>query len=318
MQVQEISRSRAYPFLAGNRLWLVGTAVFLMLVGGSLAGCAPQDGGFERVVVTSAWQGRDEGNLSDGCFTGENDLSGTVQVQGRERSFISRVPASYTAGTPHDLVVAFHGRTNPNTRVRGYYDLEEALPDAIILYPSALPDGDAFRWSDPGDPPGQLRDYAFLEALISDVGDIVCLDLERVFVVGHSLGASFANSIACHRGGLVRAVASVAGGLHGSGECTGGAAALLIHHPADRLTPFSEGLRARDALLLANGLEPPPVPASEPELTALGCERYGPDSPYPVLWCAHSDSSGPGGRYYPHTWPDAAPQAIARFFRDLP
>ena len=76
----------------------------------------------------------------------------------------------------------------------------------------------------------------------------ICVDLDAVFVVGHSLGASFANSLACARGGQVRAVGSVAGGIDGT-ACTGRAAALLLHNPADRAVPISEGLRARDALL---------------------------------------------------------------------
>lgn len=308
-------------------------SLFVMLLAGFLAGCAPSGSGlgngsgsgsgsdsdseFERTSLTSPWHDGETENLSDGCFTSADAMPDSVEVHGRTRYFIARVPSPSAPGTPLDLIVAFHGRTNSNAQVRRYYDLEEVLPDAVILYPSALPDGNAFRWSDPGDSPRDLRDFAFLEALIVRVGAAVCLDLERVFVVGHSLGASFANSIACHRGGQVRAVASVAGGLHGGSECEGGTAALLIHHPEDRLTPFNEGIRARDSLLIANGLTGPPVPASEPELMALGCERYGPDSPHPVLWCAHSDSSGPGGRYYPHTWPDAAPLAIARFFGDL-
>ena len=46
----------------------------------------------------------------------------------------------------------------------------------------------------------------------------------------------------------MRSVGSVAGGIDGT-ACTGRAAALLLHNPADRAVPISESLRARDALL---------------------------------------------------------------------
>jgi polyhydroxybutyrate depolymerase len=310
------------------------SAAGLTLLAVLLAACAPLESRPEHLSLASlaaAWTGetdrsRDsawtagthEGRPSPGCQAGGSaEPPASVTVRGRERSFIARVPGGYTGAEPHDLIVAFHGRTNPNTSVQDYFELDEALPNAIILYPIALPDGVGFRWSDPGDVPAELRDYAFLDALLVAFGGAFCVDLERVFVVGHSLGASFANSVACHRGGVVRAVASVAGGIEGR-ECDGGVAAMVIHHPEDGLVPIAEGLRARDAFLAANGLGGHPVPASEPELLALGCQRYGRDAPDPVIWCEHDDSSSYGGAYYPHTWPDAASTAIARFFRDLP
>lgn len=291
---------------------------FIVVAAALLLACAPREGAREQLALTNAWSDSQPLNTSPGCGkTESSDAPTSVAVRGRERSFIAHIPESYTAGRPHELVVAFHGRTNPNTQVRGYFGLEEALPEAIILYPSALDAQGGFRWSDPGDRPADLRDYALLDALLVAYGTELCLDLERVFVVGHSLGASFANSVACHRGGTVRAVASVAGGIEETG-CDGGAAAMVIHHPEDRLVPIGAGERARDAFLAANGLPLVPVAASEPELRALNCLRYGGDSPDPVIWCPHDHAITYGGRYYPHNWPDAVAPAIARFFGDLP
>jgi hypothetical protein len=49
------------------------------------------------------------------------------------------------------LIFAFHGRTNPNTQVRTYYDIEEASRgNAIIIYPLGLPEeGPSRGWSNP-------------------------------------------------------------------------------------------------------------------------------------------------------------------------
>ena len=266
----------------------------------------------------STWQTGAPQDLSAGCSARNTPAPPeNLSLRGVERNFITRLPQGYTPGEPHDLVVAFHGRTNPNSQVRGYYDIDESLPDAIIVYPSALPFGNGFRWSDPGDSAETLRDYELFDALVGRFAAQYCLDLARVFVVGHSLGASFANSVACHRGQVVRAVASVAGGIEGT-NCDGGAAALIIHHPKDMLVPISNGHQVRDAFVEANGLAGAPIPASKPELAELGCLRYGADSPDPVLWCVHDFATTRGGRYYPHNWPDATAPAIARFFGDLP
>lgn len=239
-------------------------------------------------------------------------------VDGQERTVLARVPEGAEL-LPRDLVIVFHGRTNDAARVRRYFHLDEALPEAVIAYPSALPTGaGTFSWSAPGDPPRGLRDFALVEAIIDAFGRAQCLDLQRVFVVGHSLGASFANDVACRLGGRIRAVASVAGGLQGSG-CVGGAAALLLHHPDDRLVPVSVGEHVRDAFRTANGLAAAPAaPATHPALAALRCVRYGSDdAENPVLWCPHGDATAPGGRYYPHTWPDGAAAAIRAFLANL-
>ena len=240
-------------------------------------------------------------------------------VHGQERTVLARVPEGADL-VPRDLVIVFHGRTNDAARVRRYVHLDEALPEAVIVYPRALPAAaGTFSWSAPGDPPDRLRDFALVEAIVEAFGRARCIDLKRVFVVGHSLGASFANDVACRFGGRIRAVASVAGGLQGA-ACVGGAAAMLLHHPDDRLVPVSAGQRVRDAFRAANGLGgAPAVPATHPALAALRCVRFGSaDAANPMVWCPHADATAPGGRYYPHTWPDGAAAAIAAFFSSLP
>jgi polyhydroxybutyrate depolymerase len=240
-------------------------------------------------------------------------------VGGRERTFLARVPDA-PSNAPRDLVIAFHGRTNDAARVRRYFGLDEAVPEAIIVYPRALPNGrGSFAWAAAGDPPDQLRDFAFVDALIDAVGRTACVDLGRVFVVGHSLGAYFANDVACRMGDRIRAVASVAGGLQGDG-CAGGAAALLVHHPDDRLVSIDAGIAARDAFRSANGLAAvPSVPVAGGPLARLRCERHGGASAAnPVVWCPRDDATTPRSGRDPHTWPVGAAAAIGAFFASLP
>jgi polyhydroxybutyrate depolymerase len=260
----------------------------------------------------------DAGALTPACDTAVVHTTPTHVVVGdQERGFLARVPDGVRS-TPRDLVIAFHGRTNDAARARRYFRLDAALPEAIIVYPRARPAAPgSFAWSDPGDAPEGLRDFALVDAIIDAFGAAHCIDLARVFVVGHSLGASFANDVACRLGDRIRAVASVAGGVQG-GPCTDPTAALILHHPDDHLVPLSSGERARDAFLAAHGLDAEPAStATHPALARLGCVRYD-DPRHPVVWCLHDDATAPGGRHDPHTWPDGAAEAIAVFFAGLP
>lgn len=219
------------------------------------------------------------------------------EVAGRTREAIVALPDGYDASHSHALVIAFHGRTSDNARVRSYFGLEDvASQPTIYVYPAGLTDkGGAFTWSDPADSSSRLRDFAFFDKILDRLGKTYCIDLDAVFVVGHSLGASFANSLACARAGRIRGVASVAGGISPS-RCQSDVAVLLLHNPADKAVPISEGLRARE-VLLGNSLEL--HEKAEERLGAFDCEEYraGAD---PLVWCPYHQSTSRFGRYYPH------------------
>jgi polyhydroxybutyrate depolymerase len=240
-----------------------------------------------------------------------------VVLEGRERNLIADLPAGYDPRHPHRLVVAFHGRTNDNAQVRAYYGLEQPAGDpTIFVYPLALRQADGtFSWSDPGDSSGSLRDYALFDTIVARFARDYCIDPDGIFVVGHSLGASFVNSLACARGDLIRGVGSVAGGVQRS-RCRGSVAALVLHNPADKLVPFSEGERARDSLVAQNGQD---EAAAEPtEVGPFECERFAAHDPAnPVLWCPHHQDQTSRGRYYPHQWPSGTGEAIMDFFETL-
>ena len=245
---------------------------------------------------------------SSGCGT-VKPLPDTVTVGGVQRSFITSSSEVNDESTPQRLVFGFHGRTSTNAQVRRYYGLEP-YPDTVFVYPSGLPEGGGFSWANAEGTP----DYALFDALLDAFARDTCVDLARVFVVGHSLGASFANSLGCARSDRIRGVGSLGGGISAEG-CRGKTAALVLHNPADRLVPFSEGERVRDEFLAQNGLSGPAV-ATEP--AAFNCVRYGDATEhFPVSWCPHTFDYAYDGTYYPHTWPRGTGQVIMAFFNGL-
>jgi polyhydroxybutyrate depolymerase len=252
--------------------------------------------------------------LSPGCGTPPQRPPETFEVAGQERGAIVVLPDDYRADRPHALIFAFHGRTNDNAQARRYFGLEKAPNGPTIhIYPAGLPDRTGrFTWADPGDPPDALRDFALFDAMLDRIASAYCVDQGAVYVVGHSLGASFANSLACARADRIRGLAAVAGGIAPS-DCSGEVAALLLHNPRDRAVPLREGERARDVLLgePSDLLEP-----SRRRFAGFDCNRYG-NEVYPLLWCLHGQDFTKRGRFYPHQWPRGATAAILRFFATL-
>ncbi len=237
-------------------------------------------------------------------------------IDGRIRHYITNIPNGYNKDKPVSLVFAFHGRTNPNTQVRTYYKVEEASNNkAIFIYPAGLPEeGPNRNWSDPGDKSSELRDFELFDQLLEEFSNNYCIDTDKVYVIGHSLGAWFTNNLSCARGNKIRAIGSVGGGTT-INECTGPVAAIIMHNPLDRLAPFSSGETARNQLITQNQCSSSTASTNP---TNLKCVEYqGCNNIAPLKWCPHNDSTEWGGAYYPHTWPDGAGSEIWKFFESL-
>lgn len=253
---------------------------------------------------------------SKGCGkTPPKTVPNSSKVDGVERSYITVLPDDYEKDEPKKLIFAFHGRTNSNAEVRKYYKMEQAAGnEAIIVYPSGLPTNSSPRhWQDTGDKASEIRDYALFDQLLEEFSENYCVDLDEVYVVGHSLGAWFTNSLACFRGEAIRGVGTIGGGTS-LGECTGPVAAMIWHNPEDQQVPFKDGEQARDQYLEQNQCSSKSL-SVEPKMG--NCVEYqGCYEDSPTLWCPHSVNND-GRGYYPHTWPNGAGEEIWEFFKEL-
>ncbi len=254
-------------------------------------------------------------NLSEGCGKVSRDVRTTLTVNGIERSFLLTEPNDASPRDPLPLIVAFHGRTNSNEQIRRYFGLDRAADNYYIAYPAALQkETGTFHWSDPGDKLSTLRDIAFFDAIVEEIGNAHCIDLDRIYTVGHSLGAWMANSVACARGDVVRASATV-GGSAMIAPCAGPSAAMIINNPDDTLSPHKGVEAVRDHRLKTNACGPKTADAPP---ASLLCKEYTDcDGGNTVVWCPHELDRDERGTYYPHWWPDGTGQAIINFFDDL-
>lgn len=253
-------------------------------------------------------------NRSPGCGETIIQSSLTLQVQGQERTFLLTSPRRYTQTKAHPLIIAFHGRTNSNEQVRKYYGFDKAATEFFIAYPAAISNGKSYSWSDVSSTATMPRDLEFFDEMIEHIAERYCIDMDRIYLAGHSLGAWVASGIACVRGGVVRGVATV-GGAAVLPNCTGPVAAMIINNPKDASSPQKTAEQMRDQRLQQNSCL---VQTAAADPKSLSCITYPKcDGGNVVTFCPHTIDTERDGTYYPHVWPPGAGQAITEFFRQL-
>lgn len=247
------------------------------------------------------------GTPSPGCTAADAPPRGvhesSLAVGARTRTFLLSVPETYDAhAQPWPLVVALHGRTGTPRSLRGYLGVEQATDGhAIVVYPAGLRVTDrrgrsTTRWDTHGDG----VDVAFFDALLAELGRRYCIDLGRVFVVGHSAGAVMANELTCHRGTSLRAAAIVAGSGPWSRACTAAPSVWITHGRRDADVAWSYGERTRDRWISLARCAP------DAHDDGNGCTHWeGCADDARVTFCAHDGDHGP---------PDFTGPAVWRFF----
>ncbi|MCY1058238.1 hypothetical protein [Nannocystis sp. SCPEA4] len=238
-------------------------------------------------------------------FTGA--MPQTIDAAGMQRDYDLVIPADYDPNTAYPLVFAWHGRGGNGELARLYFKVEEASAgQAVFVYPDALPladmDGQTGWDLDPAN-----EDVALFDAILADVSSRLCIDSARIFSTGHSFGGYMSNTLGCARGGIVRAIAPVAGGGPFF-PCTGQVAAWVAHGTGDTTVPFSQGEGARDHWLSTNSCGDATAPVEPAPCVAYDDCADG----FPVHWCQH-DEPDLGG----HGWPAWAGPAIWEFFAAL-
>jgi len=174
----------------------------------------------------------------------------TMNVAGLDRTYIVYLPQGVSPSTPVPLVFVHHGYTMAASDmydITGYTQLADREHIAVVF-----PDGQAgphssgAPWnvgsnvcpSTSGAPPDATGDdFAFLDAMKSDVSQDQCLDRAHIFVTGFSMGGYFSHQVGCMRSDI-RAVAPHSGGTHALDDCPVAHKPILILHGAsDPLIP---------------------------------------------------------------------------------
>jgi polyhydroxybutyrate depolymerase len=212
--------------------------------------------------------------------------TGSLTVDGLERTYVVHVPLSYHGAYPVPLVLVFHGGGGSAERMvelTGFNTLSDEK-GFIVVYPNGVEN----HWND-----GRLLqkyrahrenidDVAFVSALIDHLTEEYHIDELRIYAAGISNGAMMCCRLACELSERLAGIAMVAGAMPEelSSRCS----------PS---TPVS--------VVLINGTEDPLVLWEGGEIT-IGRQRLGKTvsvSDTVQFWVIHNTCSPPVGTWLP-------------------
>ena len=142
---------------------------------------------------------------------GDHNMS--VNVDGKNRTFIMHVPSTYTGDKPVPLFVDYHpiggngAGQERDTKYKQYTDKE----GVIALYPDGTTNHVGRMAGSAGWNVGPCcsddDDVKFSREMIKFVETKVCIDKKRVYAAGFSMGGGMSNHVACNMADIYAAVA---------------------------------------------------------------------------------------------------------------
>jgi polyhydroxybutyrate depolymerase len=137
----------------------------------------------------------------------------SFSAAGIRRTAVLVVPSDVTKAAP--LVFAFHGHGGSGAGLERKFKIEQFWPAAIVVYPDGLT-GHKGRTDPEGKKPGWQtmvgedgdRDLAFYDMMLTTLRSKLHVDVNRLYVVGHSNGSAFTSLLLNQRGSAIAATAN--------------------------------------------------------------------------------------------------------------
>jgi polyhydroxybutyrate depolymerase len=200
----------------------------------------------DRTASTSAavGGGAAAARPSDGCGTEADvarmdpkerpgDVPQTIESGGVDRTYRLGVPAGYDPDEPAPLLLNLHGSGSNALQASVYGDVPRKAAERGFI--TVTPDAIDAKW----ELARTGRDDDFLVALVDDVEQRYCIDLDRVHVIGMSLGAWKAGLTACQHPDRFASAALVTVEVHPD-RCDP-MSVVAFHGTADGTVPYGEG-----------------------------------------------------------------------------
>jgi len=257
------------------------------------------------------------------------DHTRTLQVDGRERSYLVHIPPKHDPKQPTPVVLAFHGGGGNAEQMVRFCGLNEKADKEgfIVVYPSGTGRFEKMLTWNGGNCCGyaqwnKVDDVAFTRALLDDLAKFANVDPKRVYATGMSNGAIMCYRLASELSDRIAAIAPVSGPM-GTEKCSPRRPVAVIHFHGtdDQYAPF-EGGKGRGvsqtdfysvehsirAWVKANGCPEMPVVTDLPDKADDGMKvqrkTYGPGSDGAEVVLVEIKGGG-------HTWPGRDP--VVRF-----
>ena len=136
-----------------------------------------------------------------------------VTVDGKKRTFIMHIPSAYKGDKPVPLVIDYHpiGGSGNGEYGSSPYKAKTDPEGVITLYPdgTSKPGGMGNGWN-VGPCCSNDDDVKFSYAMIDKLKEIACIDPQRIYATGFSMGGGMSNHVACMMSDVFAAVAPAA------------------------------------------------------------------------------------------------------------
>jgi polyhydroxybutyrate depolymerase len=186
---------------------IAATIVTLSLAVGAACGSSA-DTTSETATTTTSQLARPSSGCArpDAAFAAVG-AAGTISNNGTDRAFTLEVPPDSPADQPLPLVIDMHGALMDRGSIETMSRFSElgAREGFVVITPQALGDKPIWDLSPSG------RDVSYVEGLIDDVEQKLCIDTARVYLTGFSMGGMMSMVLACRQPERYAAIAPVAG-----------------------------------------------------------------------------------------------------------
>ena len=215
------------------------------------------------------------------------DLDATNKPKVRDRIYYVRLPTTYDVSTPYRVV--YIGTGCGGTTAANVFNINVAsMEHAILVAPMPLNEfGQCF------DEVVMSVEYPFFDALHKVIENTYCVDTAHQFYAGFSTGAWFGNMLGCVFPDVLRAYATVQGGLPPLPTCKDHPIAnFTIADTLETGNPYMSNVMASERVQAANkctGTATAPYdpgPGAAPLPATAVCVSYtGCPAAYPVVFC---------------------------------
>jgi polyhydroxybutyrate depolymerase len=179
------------------------------------------------------------------------DYNGSLNVDGRKRSYVLHLPSSYNNKTKMSLVIVLHGGGGNAENIMTMTDFSTKSDAAgfIVVYPNGTSrfNNDKLLTWNAGNCCGyaldnNVDDVAFIRALIDELLSRLAVDPARIYATGMSNGGMMCYLLGCQLSDKIAAIAPVAGAM-GMDNCypTQPVSVIIFHGTADEHVLYNGG-----------------------------------------------------------------------------
>jgi polyhydroxybutyrate depolymerase len=145
----------------------------------------------------------------------QSTITGSINVDGRNRTYRLRIPPAASSGEQLPLMIVLHGFTQTAAQIEDAYAMNPVADTAgfYVVYPNGTNTFLFLQGWNASLGGGGVDDVAFIDALITELGNTSNVDTSRVYATGFSNGGGMSVVLACALSGRIKGIAPIAAAI---------------------------------------------------------------------------------------------------------